>query len=105
MIRDLRLASTKYGNDQRSSGDKRPPTSRQDSSRTFNEPYRYDTSDVESGMQRVKIRDDDARYDPRQGPSMPVAISRHDQEHSKPKYIPEDELTSRPNLRKLHLSC
>jgi len=94
MIRDLRLASTKYGNEQKSSGGKRPPTSRQDSSRTFNERYRYDTSDVESGMQRMKIRDDDARYDLGQGPSRPAAISRHDQEHSRPRHILDDDLSS-----------
>jgi hypothetical protein len=98
MIRDLRLASTKYENELRSSSGKRPPTSRQDSSRIFNERYPYDTSDVESGMQRMKIRDDGARYDRGQGPSRPAAISRHDQEHSRLRHIPDDDLSSNWHL-------
>jgi hypothetical protein len=98
MIRDLRLASTKYENEQKSSSGKRPPTSRQDSSRIPNERYRYDTSDVESGMRRMKIRDDDTRYDPGQGPSRPAAMSRHDQEHSRPRHIPDDDLSSNWHL-------
>ena len=42
----------------------------------------------------MKIRDDDARYVPRQGPSKHAAISRHDQEHSRPRHIPDDDLSS-----------
>lgn len=42
----------------------------------------------------MKIRDDDARYVPRQGPSRHTAISRHDQEHSRPRHIPDDDLSS-----------
>lgn len=75
----------------------RPPISRQDSARTFNEEYRYDTFDVESGMQRMRIRDDDAHYDLGQGPSRPTAISRHDQEQSRPRNMPGHSLlSSRP---------
>jgi hypothetical protein len=72
----------------------RPPTSRQDSSRTFNEPYGYDPSNVESGMRQMKIRDNEARYDLGQGLSMPAAIARHDLEQSRPRHLLDDTLLS-----------
>ena len=94
MIRELKIASSKYENDQRSSSGKRPPIGGQDSSGAFNEGYRYDTSDVEFGMQQMKIRDDDARYDSRKSPSRTAAMSRQNLEYSKPRHLPDDDLPS-----------
>jgi hypothetical protein len=79
----------------------RPPISRQDSARTFKEEYHYDTFDVESGIQRMRIGDDDARYDLEQGPSRPTAISRHGQEQSRPRNMQgHNSLSSRPLIDK-----